>query len=1011
MVLPWRLPRLRSMQLVSRERRGRRPYLEFLESRNLLTAYSVTNSNDAGPGSFRQAILDANSNQGLDTITFAIPNGGVHTIAPLSELPTATDPVVIDAGQTLTPSIQLDGSHAGVGAVGLRIGGGDSTVRGLQIINFRASNLGNFETFDDGGFAIELSGPGGDSVTNNIIGCDPTGHTSYGNSAGIHVLNSANNSIVGNIISGNYVDGDNVPASFGAGIVIDGSGSTGNTLQQNYLGVNYTATGPLPNGSGVIISGASGNVIGGVGQGTANVISGNRSFGIWLKHNANNNVVEGNCLGTDSGGNFVVGRFNETTVERPLVNQVDVSISEGSSNNTIGGTASGAGNVISGLNVGVALTGTSVTRNVVEGNLIGLTAFGNQVLDLLGESKYGIVLSSPDNVIGGQVGNSIGGMAIGIDVGLTVSGDGLVVPPVFPPDLMGSVIQGNQLAVAGNATVPIFQYGILVERGAFNLVIGGNDPSQGNVITTSAANGIFIDDGQSITIQSNSIFGNGAKGIALNPATFPNRGSEAPQLLSITPNPDGTVRVTGTQAIRSGGSALVQIFANSTFEPPSLEQGQTPVGFASVQGIPDQISAFMVTLTLPPGQPFLTATSTDPFGDTSEFSQSIPQPAPQSDLIVTGPPTPIIQTVGQNLVYSFSVANKGPNAATNVVLTQSLPPGSTFVSASPSAGTFSNVAGVITANFGTIEIGATATLTITITPNQVGTFSLSGTVVADDSDPSNANNTASQTLTIVAVPVDLLTISQIASPSPIYLGGSITLVVSVANVGAITATGVKISDTLPSGVILVSAISSQGAVTVDTTGVAAAIGTLKAGTSATLTIVVRPTTSGPLTNVAVASSNESDGKLENNTSNLIVNVLPDGPRIATFLRLGYHRLPTRLILTFNQSLNATLAQNPLNYRLREVSRRSRGARSTMRKIAIKTAYYDPVSLTVTLRPSIRLNRNQIYQLTVIGTLANTTGTLLDGQDDGTPGTSFVGRFLGSNLIETSSRKVPQSSPR
>src|SRR5436853_2502187 len=73
----------------------------------------VTNTNDSGPGSLRQAILDANNNPGLDTISFSI-GSGPKTIRPLEALPTLTDPVVIDGttqpGFSGTPIIEIDGS-------------------------------------------------------------------------------------------------------------------------------------------------------------------------------------------------------------------------------------------------------------------------------------------------------------------------------------------------------------------------------------------------------------------------------------------------------------------------------------------------------------------------------------------------------------------------------------------------------------------------------------------------------------------------------------------------------------------------------------------------------------------------------------------------------------------------------------------------------------------------------------------------------------------------------------
>src|SRR5262249_18160277 len=107
--------------------------------------FTVTNTNDSGTGSLRQAILDANANPGLDTITFAI-GSGPRTIAPLSPLPTITDRVVIDGttqpGYAGAPLIELSGANAGSGADGLSITAGGSTVVALVINRFQATFFG-----------------------------------------------------------------------------------------------------------------------------------------------------------------------------------------------------------------------------------------------------------------------------------------------------------------------------------------------------------------------------------------------------------------------------------------------------------------------------------------------------------------------------------------------------------------------------------------------------------------------------------------------------------------------------------------------------------------------------------------------------------------------------------------------------------------------------------------------------------------------------------------------------
>ena len=102
---------------------------ELLESRRLLSVGStvVTNTNDSGAGSLRQAILDANATPGPQTITFAIGGGGHQVITPLSALPAITNSVSIDAttqpGYAGTPLIELSGTSAGASADGILIGG------------------------------------------------------------------------------------------------------------------------------------------------------------------------------------------------------------------------------------------------------------------------------------------------------------------------------------------------------------------------------------------------------------------------------------------------------------------------------------------------------------------------------------------------------------------------------------------------------------------------------------------------------------------------------------------------------------------------------------------------------------------------------------------------------------------------------------------------------------------------------------------------------------------------
>jgi hypothetical protein len=145
--------------------------------------YTVTNTNDSGTGSLRQAILDANANAGTDTITFNIPGTDPHTIKPASALPTITDPVVINgytqpgaspntnpvgSGINAVLKIELDGSLAGTLQQGLYIAANDCTVRGLVINRF-------------GGNGIFLLDNSGNHIEGNFIGTNIAGTVGLGN--------------------------------------------------------------------------------------------------------------------------------------------------------------------------------------------------------------------------------------------------------------------------------------------------------------------------------------------------------------------------------------------------------------------------------------------------------------------------------------------------------------------------------------------------------------------------------------------------------------------------------------------------------------------------------------------------------------------------------------------------------------------------------------------------------------------------------------------------------------
>src|SRR5262249_34840001 len=331
----FKLPRRPSRTQRTRPEKGGTAFtrlrLEPLEDRNLLATFLVSNTNDSGLGSLRQAILDANSTLGANRIEFNISGAGVHTIQPGSALPALTGTVAIDGttepGYAGSPLIVLNGSAAGATANGLTLRGNGSAVKGLVINGFAQAGL-------------LLTVGGNDTITANYIGTDATGMTAVGNGEGIRLSFSSGNVIGdgtaagGNLISGNRGSGIDVAAD-----VL----TRGNQIQGNYIGTDLGGTHALGNRTGVQLDDAL-NTVGGTAAGAGNLISGND---VGVEISARGMVVQGNRIGTDASGTAAVGNRIGILVQSFNAYQC-----------LIGGTTAAARNLVSGNRfAGVQISG------------------------------------------------------------------------------------------------------------------------------------------------------------------------------------------------------------------------------------------------------------------------------------------------------------------------------------------------------------------------------------------------------------------------------------------------------------------------------------------------------------------------------------------------------------------------------------------------------------------------------------------------------------------------------
>ena len=682
--------------------------------------FYVTNNQDSGPGSLRQAILDADAaaaNGAPSTITVAAGVASL-TIDPQSPLPGITGIVLLDGRGLIT----VNNTSAGTRANGLALqpGSGGSEITGVTIIGakwaailldspgvlIQGNTIGDTTAAGQenrygifmvaGNNTIGGAGAGagnvisgnkaegvlisgadtrGNLVEGNFIGTDSAGGNTIGNGdAGVLInAGAVNNTIggagagAGNVISGNKAEG----------VLISGADTRGNLVEGNFIGTDSAGGNTIGNGdAGVLINaGAVNNTIGGTGAGAGNVISGNKAEGVLISGaDTRGNLVEGNFIGTDSaGGNTIgngdagvlinAGAVNNTiggtgagagnvisgnkaagvsitgadtagnavqgnhigtnpTGTGALSNQNGVVIQAGAVNNTIGGavantigrTAAGARNVISGnRSAGVAITGAGTRGNVVEGNFIGTNPTGTGALS----NQNGVVIQAGavNNTIGGAVANTIGGTAAGARN--VISGNRSAAVTITGAGARGNVVEGNFIGTQAGGKGPLGNgsAGILINRGAKSNTVGGTVPGAGNAIAYNVQAGVRVGGlaTAGASILGNSIFANGSagRGPGIQLTGGANDSELPPTIKSLTTGAAGSMTISGT----GKRGSRVEVFEDATCADPEGRQFVAAV-------VPRADGSWRVSVALLHAGSGVTATETDgSTRDTSRFSR------------------------------------------------------------------------------------------------------------------------------------------------------------------------------------------------------------------------------------------------------------------------------------------------------------------------------------------------------------------------------------------------------
>jgi hypothetical protein len=684
--LPMRLSPSALSSLVVLGASSKTPSVVSAQAAVTFTVNSAANTDDTnrGNGECRDANgsctllavvqeINASTNTGPYTINFNIPGAGVPAIQANGNFFHINKPVTIDG--TTQPAGRVEITDTSSGHYGFfGIMAGNSTVRGLVLSGSRES--------------IILPS------SNNIVeGCyigtntDATADSARETYVGIKV-NGSNNRIGGttpaarNVISGNADHGIQI-----------GAGS-GNLVQGNYIGTNAAGAAALGNHATGILTFATDTTIGGATPGAGNLISGNKGAGgnaaVTFSGGASTSsgLVQGNLFGTDASGNAQIGNTGDALY---VVTRVGVT--------TIGGTTPAARNIIAGSTGRGIYVEPFNSTVLVQGNYIGTNADGTTAMPNL---SHGIVLGRAGVVVGGTAagaGNLISGNGgdginilspshtiqgnlIGTDVSGTLAlsniGDGIETfradgtliggtTPVARNVISGNRENGVRFGVVDNPQNPIrvegnyigvnrFGTGALgngwhgvYTRNVAGHYVGGTAAGAGNVIAHNSDSGIASEtDFIGGAVLSNSIHSNAHLGIdigdnGVSPDAAVTATARRPALTSVTNTDAGTV-ITGTVPNHNSFTPYtIQFFSNPACDPSGHGEGQTFIGqmtfTPSTQNVPANFSHTISPAT--PGGTFITAVSVrqadgQPAGVlyTSEFSNCAQLAAP------TPPPPP-----------------------------------------------------------------------------------------------------------------------------------------------------------------------------------------------------------------------------------------------------------------------------------------------------------------------------------------------------------------------------------
>jgi uncharacterized repeat protein (TIGR01451 family) len=731
----------------------------------------TTQQSQPGAATTHPAIVLAPS-PGLEANGIALNSGG-NTIRALVISGFPSDGILINP---TSDNNSIVGVYAGTDptgtsavanqAAGIRVAGNSNKLTGDVISGNRAEG-------------IFVTGAG-NQVLNSFIGTNAAGASAIGNGlSGITLQGSPNNTLSGDVISGNGVKA----GVGGDGITLSGANSHGNLISSNKIGTNAAGSAAVANlGDGIFLTGP-GNMIG-----SGNLISGNEFQGLEISTStAAENQVFGNIIGLDATGMIRIPNQSGLTISDAPDNLVDSNIISGNRNKGVTVTAAG-------------VTSPPVTSARILGNLIGVGADGTTAL---GNGQIGIQISSSSNTISSApegLGNVI---AYNGQAGVIGNGGVVVLSGTGNSILFNTIFSNAEVGIdlGGDGPTPNDSKGHTGPNNYQNFPVitsvtsaGGTTTVVGTLNSTPSTNfevQFFSNDvpgplsyGEGQTFLGEQTIATDPNGHASFTVTLPTAVSATQFVTATATDPNGntsefsqeladlsvTQDVPPTTPKVGQDFAFTIIVANAgpfpAYNPVVMDRLPQGLTFVSATGgvTPDVNGNLTFPLATIPAEGstvlsvILRATAIGTYSNNVAVSSIITDPVPDNnsdttslqitnvasaDLAVSGVASPDPVDLGDNLTYTLTVTNNGPDSISGVNLTDTLPAATSLVSTSiPPISS-----GPLAFDLGTIAAGANEVVSIVVATSQIGPVTNTATVSGPTGafDPNLSNNTATQT--------------------------------------------------------------------------------------------------------------------------------------------------------------------------------------------------------------------------------------------------------------------------